>query len=257
MSAMDLTIAVLNFRGEALLPDCLQSIWAQEIPCSWELLIVDDASPIPPQVLLPHRLIRHQVNSGSNIKGCNTAFREAKGDWVLLMANDVRLHPSCFLNLWNFQRVYDVFQPMLLQPDGTVDNLGLQWVWPGYGRRVRAFGLSREIDAFANTCVLMRKRTWEAVGGFTEALGISHEDIDFSLKAKRLGFTIGCCPLAQATHLMGATLARNHRNLSPYYRRARRLVIQRNYRGLDRLTRLWATGLLDGLASQVERRRQH
>ena len=250
---MDLTIAVLTYNGESLLPDCLNSIWAQDIPCSWELLIVDDHSTTPPQLLLPHRLVVHDRNKG-NIAGTNTCFREAEGEWVLFVANDVRFHHDAVAHLWDHRHVHDISQPVLQQPDYEIDNVGLRWVWPGYGMRVRRPGA--KTDAFANTCVLMKKTTWWAVGGMHEGLGISHEDVDFSLRAKAMGYTIGHCPKAWATHLMGQTIGKVVKKpLSPYYRAARRLTILRNYTGLNRHLRLWATGLLDGVAARIGDRR--
>lgn len=252
---VDLTIAVLTYKDNGLLTDCLQSLWAQDISDpslkAWELLIVDDASPEPPQILLPHRLVRHASNSGSNILPSNTAFREAQGEWVLLMANDVRLHPGAIEALWAHRFTHDITQPVLYQPDGKVDNVGLRWVWPGYGVRVRNTR-SRRVDAFANTCVLMKQTTWLAVGGFDVGLGISHEDIDFSLRARRLGYRIGYCPHASATHLMGQTIGRVvQKPLTPYYQAARHRTILTNYQGLDRWARLTATGWLDGLSARA------
>ena len=253
--AIDLTIAVLTYNGEALLPDCLASIWAQDIPCEWELLVVDDHSARLPTILLPHRLVVHGSNLG-NIAGTNTCFREAHGAWVLFVANDVRLNKDCLLHLWAHRGAHDITQPVLYQPDGEVDNMGIRWWWPGYGDRVRKVG--QRVDAFANTCVLMRRSTWLSVGGFEEGLGISHEDVDFSLRAIRKGYTIGYCRLATAMHLMGQTIGKVVRTpLSPYYRRARRLTIERNYEGLNRRLRLWTTGLVDGLAASRRPRGPH
>lgn len=247
-----LSIAVLTYQGEALLPDCLQSILKQEMPTDWELLVVDNGSTThTPRLLLPHsRVVRLERNIG-NIGGMNACFAHAEGDWVLFVANDVRLHPNCVARLW--EKRCNLLQPVLYQPDGQVDNAGLNWNWPGYGaRRRRVCGMPAfvKVPSFAATCFLLQRSVWKELGGFDAGLGLSHEDIDFALRLEASGYGNFVNMEACATHLMGQTIGRvTVGPLSPRYHTARLRVIRKHYRGLNRASRVAAVQVLDGLSA--------
>lgn len=247
---VDLTIAVLNFNSVGLLDPCLDSIEDQAfLPVGTELLLVDNGSAFKPAARDGWRAVNFPDNAG-NIEGMNRCFREAQGQWVLFVANDVRLHRDCVLEMWKYRQPAGVSQPVLYQPNWEVDNVGINWCWPGYGIRIRQVPevLSR-VPAFAATCFLMRRDRFFEVGGFDRFLRISHEDVDLSLRLKGQCW---CVPTAQATHLMGQTIGKVvGRPLSPYYRWARKKVIQKHYRGLDRIARTVAVTVVDGLAALV------
>lgn len=257
---MDLTIAVLTYEGEHLLPECLQSISRQDPQgMEWELLVLDNGSTEPVPGFLHtdrQRVVRVSPNRG-NVAGINHCFQEAHGDWVLFVANDVRLDPDCVTNLWKYRA--SLTQPILYQPNGAIDNTGLAWHWPGYGRRIRRYepegAVLQSRPSFAATCFLLQRSVWQELGGFDETLGISHEDIDFALRLRAHGYGSFVNTEASALHLMGQTIGRvTRRDLSPAYRRARRGVLDRHYRGLDWAARRLAVGLVDGLAARVPRR---
>ena len=248
---LTLSICVLTYEGESLLPACLQSIMRQDIPFDWELLIVDNGSTRPVvQMLPPGRVVRLERNVG-NIGGMNACFTHAAGDWVLFVANDVRLHTDCVSRLW--AKRCNLVQPVLYQPDGMVDNAGLDWVWPGYGRRRRRVcgrPPFERVPSFAATCFLLQRSVWKELGGFDEGLGLSHEDIDFALRLEKAGYGSFVNMDTCATHLMGQTIGRvTPGPLSPRYHTARRRVLQKHYRGINRASRVAAMEVLDALAA--------
>ena len=254
---MDLTIAVATYEGEQLLCACLQSILLQEPQMDWELLGIDDCSTIPvARPLLPNaRVIYHLENRG-NIAAMDTGIREAAGEWVLFVANDVRLHNDCLRCLWAHRSYHDIVQPVLYQPDGRIDNVGLWWRWPGYGDRARGIDAPYTTDAFTATCFLIHRELYLQLGGFDLALRLSHEDVDLSLTLRQQGGACRYCPDAIATHLMGQTIGRVMQEpLSPYYHRARMRVLRKHYRGVDYAIRASLVSVLD--ASQKYLRKLH
>lgn len=256
MATPILTIAVLHYNNKVLTDACLDALHAQAD--GHDLLVIDNGSTVPYVPPFSCRLVRLPVNVG-NIGGTNACYEHAAGNWVLFVANDVQLHAGCVAALWAARRTGGVVQPLLREMGGTVDNLGLRWVWPGYGLRVRQVPPGKVyvgVDAFANTCHLMERYTWQSVGGFDPTLGVSHEDVNFSLWLRRSTArdqqprVIGACLLAEATHQGGATIAAQHtrRALSRRYHQARMQVVRQHYTGLDRWLRLAAVTLLDGVA---------
>lgn len=254
---VSLTIAVTTYKGAELLPACLQSLIPEleDFPESYEVLVID-GEPVTMPLPLPLRGRKLHAPPQGNINAMNVAFREAQGEWVLFVADDVRLHPGCLEALWTCRT--SVTQPILYDTTGAVDNAGLSWRWPGYGARRQTWwagGILQPVPAFAATCFLMRRTVWEHVGPFDEALGISHEDIDYSLRLRQAGQGAFVNTLAEATHLMGQTIGRTTEGaLSPYYHRARLRVVAKHYRGLPRLLRLGAIQLLDSVAAHRPRR---
>ena len=259
---MKLTVAILSYNGEALLPACLASLRQQIFPHGSEVLVLDNGSTTP--VTLGEgqegiRLVRLPTNVG-NIGGMNACFEHARGDWVLFLANDVRLHPNCVSALWDraLYKGRGMYQPVLWASSGVLDHYGLRWQWPGYGVRERRLplpdGPAVAVEIVPTTCFLLPKRTYHAMGGFGEALKISHEDVDFGLLLKRYSIPREAVLGANATHLMGQTIGRTlGRPLSPYYRRARRMVINRHYHGWDWVSRSLVVGLVDEVTRMIKR----
>ena len=249
---VELSICVLHYNRWDLTKDCLASIDAQEIPCSYEKVLVDNGSKNSSLLYNPNyapigwRLVRYEENRG-HIVGQNRCFESAQGEWVLFVANDVRFDGDCISQLWKNRLTYGIIQPLLRKTNGEVDNGGLNWWWPGYGQSHPSRYSLIGIDAFTSTCYLMRKSLWETVGRFDEHLATSHEDIDFSLSAKQKGFEVDRIPSALAIHLGNATLRHQPSHNRAAFHRDRVYVIKKHYRGLDRALRLATVYLLDSL----------
>ncbi len=104
MSAGDrpaLSIAIPTKNGAARLPDTLRSIASQELAAAVEVVIVDDGStdqggavaerfPLP---WGPARVVRHPVSRG-RAAACNTAVEAARSEVVVLLDDDMTLHPG-------------------------------------------------------------------------------------------------------------------------------------------------------------------
>lgn len=250
----DLSVVVLTYNNNILLKDCLDSILSQRfLPGNNEIIVVDNGSDEPASYSYADsaiRFVRLKKNVG-NINGTNECVATAGGRWVLFVANDVRLYKDCLINLWKAAQTAErpgLIQPTLIQPNGEVDNAGLNWVWPGYGIRNRHPNYWEEysqVEVVANTCWMVSRADFP---GLDASLGISHEDVDVCLRMGRMGYKHYAVSTAVATHLMGQTIGKSiGKPLSPYYHKARLRVIEKNYQGMDRMARLAAVKGLDGL----------
>ena len=267
---VNLTIAILTYNDDTvLLPPAVQSVLEQDLPPKTEILILDNgsATPLCPHVWHPTQPVQTirptqediDRRGTGNIVGMNRCFEQAQGEWVLFLANDVRLHRYCLDRLLDAIRHPDgdvaMVQPLLVDASGRLDHVGMNWVWPGYGLRRRKASLDpvlTRVPVIPATCFLMRRDFWQALGGFDESLGLSHEDVDFCLRLDRL--VLQRCMYvrhdATATHLGGATIAAveywgRQQALSRKYHEARVKVLRKHYRGLDYWTRRLAVEVLD------------
>ncbi len=60
--------------------------------------------------------------------------------------------------------------------------------------------LHQEVSAVTGACLMVRKETYLAVGGFEENLPVAFNDIDFCLKVRKLGLRNIYTPYAECLH---------------------------------------------------------
>ena len=60
--------------------------------------------------------------------------------------------------------------------------------------------LASEFQACTAACIVVRRSTWDEVGGLDEALQVAFNDIDFCLRVQRTGLKVTYTPHAQLVH---------------------------------------------------------
>lgn len=242
-------MAVLTYQGEQLLPACLHSIQTTVFPVSTELLVLDNGSvpPTPwewpyemPTNVITRALAREPVNRG-NIGGQNACFEQANGEWVLFLANDVRLQPDTIRRLWmckeGLPSTLGQLQPLCMTRD-QIDQGGMRWMWPGYGiSYAKDQTTPYRVSIVPSTCYLMRKAVWKSLGGFDERLGSSHEDVDMGLRLAKAGYVNYCYPNVRVEHLKNQTLKHTLSNHRQVFHQSRQQIIRKHYQGLDQWVR--------------------
>jgi GT2 family glycosyltransferase len=91
--------------------------------------------------------------------------------------------------------------PLLLYPDGRIQHAGVVLVGHGGGAMHLLTGLhpgdpiyrdlhrvTREVTANTGACLMVRRRTYEEVGGFDESLPIVFNDVDLCLRLGAAGY---------------------------------------------------------------------
>lgn len=101
---MKTSAILVNYHSAALLAGAVASIQAQETPDEREIIVVDNSESDTEFAYLKSllgsqvNLIRNPRNSGF-AAACNTAFRQASGDAILLLNPDARLLPGALTAL--------------------------------------------------------------------------------------------------------------------------------------------------------------
>ncbi|HVH87922.1 MAG TPA: glycosyltransferase family 2 protein [Terriglobales bacterium] len=210
---MDLSIIIVNWNSEDYLRECIPSIdrWTAEV--SYEVIVVDNASPA-----ISIDSIKEQfpaiklIKSGKNLgfSGANNiGFRESAGDYVLFLNPDTKLSsPAIDLIMKEAKRLPDagIVGCRLLNGDLSVQTssimkfpriwnsilqieyLRLRWpqLWgigPLFSDRQPA-----EVEAVSGACMLMRREVFEKIGRFSEEYFMYSEDVDLCYQAVRAGF---------------------------------------------------------------------
>jgi GT2 family glycosyltransferase len=76
-----------------------------------------------------------------------------------------------------------------------------------------------EVDHLLGACLLIRRVTWEQVGGLDEHFFLFLEETDWCYRAKQAGWRVVYDPLVSLVHLGKHSVNQNpHRNLPQFYR---------------------------------------
>jgi GT2 family glycosyltransferase len=147
----------------------------------------------------------------------NIGVKAARHEFLLFLNNDVIVsEPNWLRTMLDECLVNDrvgAVGAKLLYPDGTVQHAGvvlgvggvadhafraIPGQAPGYVMRAMA---AQEISAVTAACMLVRRRAFDAVGGFDEAeLTVAFNDVDLCVKLTQAGWQIIFVPDAVAEH---------------------------------------------------------
>jgi glycosyltransferase involved in cell wall biosynthesis len=176
-------ISLYNYRQHIL--ECLDSVNAQTIG-QVDLIVVDDCSTDrgSDDVLrwletfggrfARYKLVRHVTNRGL-AAARNTAFAQARTEYVFVLDADNLLYPRCLQQLVGALDVSGAsFAYCYLEKFGTGRGLHNLSPW-----RPSSLQHGNSIDAM----VLLRRTVWEAVGGYSSDMpAMGWEDFDFWFK---------------------------------------------------------------------------
>jgi hypothetical protein len=229
-------VVIPNFNGIERMDGVLESLERQSYEGGRETIVVDNGSSDGSVEHLRRRWPGVRVVEWPQNRGfaaaVNEGFREARGELVALVNNDVELDPewmqAAVAALEGRPEVASIASRLLEWErrnmlDGTGDLVG----WDGYcmrrGQGEKDVGQYSEPGPVVSACAaaaLYRKAAFDDVGPFDESFFAYVEDIDWGLRAQVAGWRCFYEPAAVAYHVGGATsgemngfeLFQNHRN---------------------------------------------
>jgi GT2 family glycosyltransferase len=214
------SVIVLNWNGQQIIRSSLDSIKKLKYT-SLEVIVVDNGSTdksvdIIAKEYPEFRLIRNSRNLGFST-GMNVGIRTSHGNLVLLCNNDVIAHPSSLsfmVDAMGSKKVGIVGGLILyVNPKDAVGSFGGKidpvtgQIWAdSQGKKLSAEDqlkhyLIEDLDYVSGCAFLARKDLIERIGLFDEQIILSGQDIDFCLKARRLGFNCMLAPRAVFWHI--------------------------------------------------------
>lgn len=232
----DLSIVVVHWNVPDLLDACLHSISAEtarDATLTCETIVVDCASPTPAytRVVESHpgvALIELPSNRGY-AAGCNAGLSASRGHAVLLLNPDTELQPGALAALRDGLEVaghIGMTAPLLLNPDGSQQSAGYAFPRPANllfdllpmpsrlvesplnGRMIVGDGVQPiRIDYPLGAAMCIRRAAIDAVGLLDESYGMYSEEIDWSMRLARAGWTTLLIPTARVIHHGGRSTA--------------------------------------------------
>jgi GT2 family glycosyltransferase len=225
-------VVVVAWNQGRWLPACLESVDAlvREQFEIGRIVVVDNASTAPVRATLAASTKLTVLTNATNrgfAAACNQAAGRGRGDLILFLNPDTRIHADALtravavlgtpsgrgigivgLRLTDVagvtQRTCGRFPGLLAMANRT---LGLSRIAPARMGGVRLLewphDVSRDVDFACGAALLVRRRVFEALGGFDERLFLDLEDADLSLRARAAGWRTHFCADAVVEHACG------------------------------------------------------
>jgi O-antigen biosynthesis protein len=217
-----------------LLANCVEGVLHRTDYSNLELLIIDNGSVEPATLALFHRLCQEDSRVRIlNFPGPfnysalnNAAAREARGEILLLLNNDIDvIEPDWLRELVSHAVRPDIgvvgakllYANEQVQHGGVVLGPNGQMIHvhrlssrndPGYFGQL---ALTRTLSAITGACAAIRREVFLEIGGFDEAnLPVAFNDIDLCLRAGDYGYRVVWTPFAELFHLESASRGPEH-----------------------------------------------
>jgi O-antigen biosynthesis protein len=197
---------------------CLRSIARHPTAAAYEVIVVDDASPDDSVATLARvdglRIIRHASNVGF-VGSCNAGAAAARGDYLFFLNNDTQVTPgwldgllSCFAE----RADCGMAGSRLVYPDGRLQEAGGLVFADGAGwnagrfenRNAPAWRYRREVDYVSGAALMIRKNTFDQLGGFDQRYSPAYfEDTDLAFGVREQGLRVYYEPSSTIIHYEG------------------------------------------------------
>jgi GT2 family glycosyltransferase len=194
---------ILNWRNEAETLACASSIATQASAEPYEILVVDNESTEASRSALqggPWKLVCLPENRGFT-GGMNAGAAQARGEFIGLLNNDVRLEPD-----WCERALAVLSDPRVAVVGGRDEHTTVPRVAPmGYLELSRLELPAMKVAAVDGGHLLVRRSAWQEVGGFDDDFFAYHEDLDLCARLLARGKQIVYEPRLRVSHTRGSS----------------------------------------------------
>lgn len=206
-----------------VLDACIESIINKTTYTNYEIVVVENNSKDAQTFKYYERLrLKHgQVrvitwpDEFNYSKIINFSVLHAKGEYLLFLNNDIEVISSNFIEeMMGYLQRSEVgvvgaklyFRDMLTQHAGMLVGVhgAVAHVNQNFSRTREGY-LARAVrpgnfSGVTGACQMVRRETFDKVGGYTESLAVGFNDIDFCLKLIRAGYCVVFTPYAELFH---------------------------------------------------------
>jgi GT2 family glycosyltransferase len=231
-----LSIIIVNWNSTAYLLKCVESIYAYTKDLTFEIIVVDNASPDADVAVVKQQfpdvlLIESAVNlgfAGAN----NVGFRASKGEFVVFLNPDTVLISPAFDLMLQQVRLLPFAGAVgctLLNEDQTIQTSAIQ-TFPTILNQLLDIDVIRNrfpacglwniqplfaggdepscVEVISGACVMFRHKVFASIGQFSEEYFMYAEDVDLCYKSAQAGFNNLYVPQAKIIHYGGKSSVR-------------------------------------------------
>ncbi len=226
-SAPTVSIVVLGWRSAPLLVDCLRWIEQADRSVSVEVIVTlnEPTSDLLSKLAglsLDIRIVSARVNRGFG-GACNAAADVARGRFIAFLNDDTLVDRFWLRELVDTAEArpeIGAVGSLFLNMDGTFQEAG-SFLWSDGStspatrcdsKLSHHYDWARRVDYCSAASLLVRKSTWDRVGGFDEDFYPAYcEDVDLCLKIQELGQEVWIQPLSKVRHIKSASTTSQYR----------------------------------------------
>ena len=255
------SVVTVNYNQSAATCDMLESLYASGYP-NLEALVVDNASPADTPEVIKERFpqvifIQSNTNLGF-AGGNNVAIRQAKGDFIYLLNNDTIIpenHIHLLVKALTSHHATGVVCPKIKLYDDPdiilfagftpMSSITVRNKIIGYAEKDRGQYDQRKQSAYAHGAAMMLKReVIEKAGWMDERFFLYYEEIDWSTRIRKAGYSIDYIPDTYILHKESLTTGKNSPLKSYYINRNRVLFVLCNKSGWQKaISLLYQVGI--------------
>jgi GT2 family glycosyltransferase len=216
MTAARCSVVLPVHNRAALTEQCLEALRADPPAVSFETIVVDDASTDSTAELLDRRgesitVVSRKENGGFAV-ACNDGAGAAAAEFVLFLNNDTIPKAGWLDTLVSYADAHAeaaVVGAKLIFPNDTIQHAGVvicqdglpRHLYAGFPADHPAVNKARRFQAVTAACMLVRRSTFDQVGGFDTEFRNSLEDADLCLRIGEQGHEVHYCPDSVLYHL--------------------------------------------------------
>ena len=207
------SVCIANYNGEAMLADCLDSVFAQTGGVPVEVIVHDDASTDGSLTVLdryPHvQVLASRENAGFCIANNRMAAR-ARGEYLLLLNNDAALFTDALTTLLGAAKQQATSGILTLpqydwQSGELVDRGCL--LDPFYNPVPNLDPDRSDVAMVIGACLFVSRQLWTDLGGFPEWMESIAEDMYVCCNARLRGAPVQATTTSGYRHRGGVSFS--------------------------------------------------
>ncbi len=230
--APELSVIIVNWNSKDYVIKCLNSLRTHCCDIDYEVIVIDGASfdgcDIALKSVHPKSTFVQSFENVGFGRCNNEASNQARGQYILLLNPDTEVTPNSIQTLLKTaksSKTTGIVGAKLLNTDGTFqtssvlayptalnqaldsnfikNHLPILNLWKT--REAYTTNSVSQVEAISGACMLMRKDTFKAIGGFTQDYFMYSEDVDLCYKTKSYGLDILYNPNSIIVHHGGGS----------------------------------------------------
>ena len=240
--AAEVSVIIVSYNTRDLTLKAIETLRDNAGKVSLDIIVWDNASEDGSAQAIAERfpdIIVHA--SAENLgfgKANNAAAEGIETPWVVLLNSDTETYPGAIENLLHFAKANPdagIVGGRAFFPDGSPNvtscfsrmtlwgllstAIGLHHLFPNSrffnGEMIGGWQRDtvRQVDVISGSFMMMPTPLWRKLGGFNPRYFMYAEDLDISMRARKLGYRPMVTPTAKIMHLGGASAARREEKM--------------------------------------------
>ena len=227
---MYIEVVIVNWNTGRLLQECVESIICYGVGSVSKIIVVDNDSSDNSEAFIENlpevNLIKSSKNLGFS-KACNLGASHCESEFILFLNPDTRIYPDTFRNVLGFMQdkknaEVGLCGVQLFNEQGKIarsssrfpslsgilsHSIGLNRIFPALGDPMYEWdhGSTKTVDQIIGAFFFVRHNIFKELKGFDERFFLYFEEVDFSFRAKQIGWSSVYLASAQAFHVGGGS----------------------------------------------------